>query len=128
MLSECSLKWLCQFTFFWYYEAWKLLPVWVLIPFPWLLLRLGISLYSYWQFITFFLWTAYLHLPVFLVNFFLFDLLLPLYVADTNPLFYILQMFSPSLLSLCFPFFSLFHLIFFLIFFFFWKQNSWLQK
>lgn len=35
MLSDCPLKWLCQFTF-WYYEAWKLLPVWVLIPFLWL--------------------------------------------------------------------------------------------
>lgn len=46
-------------------------------------------------------------------EFFSFDLLLPLYVADTNPLFYILQMFSPSLLSLYFPFFPLFHLIFF---------------
>lgn len=87
----------------WYYEAWKLLPISVLISISLVNTEVRHPLCVYWQFVYPFLWTVCLYsLPIFLVEnlvdfFFLIDLLSPLYVPDTNPLFCILQMFSPSL-------------------------------
>lgn len=127
-MSSCPLKWLCQFTFSWYYEAWNLLLISVLISIFLVTTDIGhlfVCLFSNFYFLPvncLFIFFAHLS-SVFFSYWFVKS---PLYVPDTNPLFYILQMFSTSLLSLnfVFYFFELFNFSDILNYFFwlFWNK------